>query len=299
MSITCYLVNPRGFCSGVNRAIGMAEQVLKMYKNVYITEDLIHNNSTMDKMIELGLNKVKDINEIPDGAVILFSSHGVTPQVVAQCEKKNLTIVDATCPIIHDIQESIKKSAEKGQKIVIIGERQHAEVIGFLGCAKGTDVFVVHSVDDIAMLPNFEKCEVIYYAQTTLNYDLVTNIVSALKEKYKEYICEPETDLCCATYERQVAVKSLAPNIDLFIIISSLCSSNGTSLVETAKTYGAKQVILIENQKDIDDNMLNNVQTIAIATSASSPEYLVDETVEYLKSHIYDLEVKDWQIQEN
>lgn len=293
MDVTCYLVSPIGCCSGVKRAIGMAEQVLKMYKEAYIIEDVVHNNVVMQKMFDAGLKKVSNIDEIPDGSVVLFSVHGVAPSIVEMCEQKGLTIVDATCSVVQTIQESIKKSAAQKQKIVIIGNRYHPEVIGFLGCARDTDAFVVNSEEEVGMLPDFQDCGVTYYTQTTLRIDKATPVISALKNRYPNIARENETDLCCGTYNRQIAIIEIAKNMDLVIVLGSRSSANTTYLAELAEEYGAKNVLFVDQISEIEASVFNNVSNIAVATGASTPEYIVDETLDFLKSIIENVNIQE------
>lgn len=293
MSVVCYLVSPRGFCSGVNRAVNMAEQVLKLYKEIYITEDIIHNKVFMKEMVEKGAIKVFSVEEIPDGKVVMFSAHGVSPEIVAACEKKGLTIVDGTCPIVASVQQSIKQSTKEGKTIVIIGNRSHSEIVGMVGCAGNKNVFVVANELEVDLLPTMEGSGVVYYTQTTLDKYLVEKVVAALKSKIPHIESDKENNICCATTKRQNAVKFIAPDVDLMIVVGSKHSSNTMRLVEVATRAGAKQVVRVDSVEDLEHlKSLESAKSIAITSGASAPETIVQEIVEYLKNVIEDIDIQ-------
>ncbi len=293
MSVVCYLIKPRGFCSGVSRAVNMANQVLKLYKEFYITEDIIHNKVFMDDMLARGARKVSSVEDIPDGSVVMFSTHGVSPTIVSLCEKKNLTIIDATCPIVHAIQKSIIRTAKEGKSIVIIGNKSHSEVIGLIGCAGNQEVFVVSNEADIEMLPDMTGKEVAYYTQTTLDIYTLDKIINALKEKIPHITSLHNNNICQATIERQTAINEIAHDVDVVIVVGSQHSSNTMRLVEIATKCGAKQVIRVDSKDDIDINALQHAKSLAITASASAPDYLVKEIVEYFSKKLDDVTIKN------
>lgn len=296
MSVYCYLVRPRGFCSGVNRAVNMAEQVLKLYKEIYITEDIIHNKVFMKEMVEKGAVKVSSVQDIPDGKVIMFSAHGISPHVVSLCEKKGLTIVDGTCPIVASVQKSVRQSAKEGKSIVIIGNRSHSEIISMIGSADNKNVFVVSNELEVDLLPNMDGLSVVYYTQTTLDKHLVEKVIVALKDKIPHIESDRENNICCATTERQNAIISMAPEVDLVIVVGSNHSSNTLRLVEVAARSGAKRVVRVDSVDDLSAvKFPKSVGSIAITAGASAPEYVVQEIVKYLQNVIEDLDIREME----
>ncbi len=292
MSVVCYLVSPIGFCSGVNRAVNMAEQVLKFYKEIYITEDIIHNKVFMNEMIANGAIKVCSIEDIPDGKVVMFSAHGVSPKIISACEKKGLTIIDGTCPIVASVQQLIKQSAKEEKAIVIIGNRSHSEIVGMVGCAENKNVFVVANELEVDLLPSMEGLNVVYYTQTTMDEYLVEKVVATLKAKIPHIESEKENNICCATAKRQNVVKSIASEVDLMIVVGSKYSSNTMQLVEVATRAGARQVIRVDSVEDLEHlKFLKSAKSIGIASGSSTPEYVVQEIVEHLKNVIENLDI--------
>ncbi|MDR2667128.1 MAG: 4-hydroxy-3-methylbut-2-enyl diphosphate reductase [Holosporales bacterium] len=286
MSITCYLLSPRGFCSGVSRAVNMAEQIVKLYGTVYVVEDIIHNKTFMNSMVKKGIVKVPSIDDVPNGAAVMFSAHGTPPQVLEKAEKRELTIVDSTCPVVKAIQNEIAKEAEAGKKIVIIGNRAHAEILAFLGSASETDVFVVYSEIDVDLLDDFTGNEVVYFTQTTLDHVHVQSIVNRLKEKVPHIKSNSQNNICYATKERQDVVRHIAGSTDLMIIVGSSHSSNAKRLREVALDSGAKNVVLIDSKNELEDSVFNGVETAAITAAASTPEEVVQELVCYLEDKL-------------
>lgn len=297
MPVICYLVSPRGFCSGVNRAVNMAEQILKLYKKFYITEDIIHNKMFMSDMIAKGAIKVSSVDEIPDGNVIMFSAHGVSPQVVETCEAKGLTIIDGTCPVVKTIQRSIKRNSLDNKIIILIGNRYHPEIIGMLGyAADNTKIFVVSNEEDVALLPDMSNLEAVYYTQTTLDRYRTTEIINAVQAKIPHVKSESENNICYATMERQSTIKNITDKIelDLVIVVGSATSSNTTRLVEIAKDSPAKNVIRIDSKDELNTDILpNNIRTIAITSGASVPNNLVDEVILYIREIFDEVTVEE------
>ena len=276
----------------------MANQVLKLYGNVYITEDIIHNKIFMKGLEQTGMIKVDSIDEIPDGSVVMFSAHGVSPQIIDKAEKKELTIIEATCPIVKSIQNEVKKEAEAGKKIIIIGNRAHAEIVALLGCANNKNVFVVYNEMDIDLLPDFSNDEVVYFTQTTLDCSAVEDVINKLKAKISNINSNTQNNVCYATRERQEAVRRIASSVDLLIVVGSAHSSNAKRLSEVALNSGAKKSILIESKDELIESDFDGVQSIAITSAASTPDELVNELVEFLREK-FDLIVEDFKIQDD
>ncbi len=296
MPITCYLLSPRGFCSGVTRAVSMANQVLKLYGTVYITEDIIHNKVFMKQLEEQGMIKVDSIDDIPDGSVVMFSAHGVSPQVIDKAEKKELTIIDATCPIVKTIQNQAKAAADSSKKIIIIGNRSHAEIIALMGYANNTGVYVVSNEMDVDILPDFSNDEVIYFTQTTLDYSMIESVIKKLKKKIPGIQSTDESNICYATKERQEVVRRIASSVDLVIVVGSSHSSNAKRLAEAAADAGAKRSILIDSKEDLQDYDFNGIKSIAITSAASTPEEIVQDLICYLREK-FDIVVEEFNIQ--
>ncbi len=298
MPITCYLLSPRGYCSGVTRAVNMANQVLKLYGSFYVTEDVIHNKVFVKQLEQQGMTKVESIDDIPDGATVLFSAHGVSPRVVDRAEKKGLTVIDATCPIVKSIQNEVKLASEQGKKIIIIGHKSHAEIVALMGCANNTKFYVVYNEIDIDLLPDFSDDEVVYFTQTTLDYSMVERIVTKLTEKFPKIKSGSKNNVCYATRERQDVVRRVAKQIDLLLVIGSSHSSNAKRLIEVALDSGVKKAILIESKDDLDVDELLNVNSMAITSAASTPEGLVQDLVVYLREK-FDIVTKEFSFHDD
>ncbi len=296
MSVICYLLSPRGFCSGVSRAVDMARQMLKLYGTIYITEDIIHNKIFIKQLEEKGLIKVDSLDDIPDGSVVMFSAHGVSPHVIEKAESKELTIIDGTCPIVKSIQNSVKKETESEKKIVLIGHRSHAEIIALLGYAGNKDTYVVYDEIDVDLLPDLSDDEVVYFTQTTLDSTVVENVVKKLKEKIPHIKSTNQDNICYATKERQDAVRRIANSIDLFIVVGSSHSSNANRLREVAISAGTKEAILIDSKENLTDYNFDGINSIAITSAASTPDEIVQDLLEFLKQKL-DIVIKEFNTQ--
>lgn len=297
MNINCYVVKPIGFCFGVNRAIDMARQSLKLYKKLYVTEDIAHNKIIMQEMTELGVIKVFNINDVPFGSAFMISAHGVAPDV--QDQTQDFTTIDGTCPTVKFIQNQIHKAVLDEKKIIIIGNRTHQEIIGYIGYANNKNVFVVYNEIDIDLLPSFTNDKVICFSQTTLNHSILEKIIFHLKQKIPnlEFATMNISNFakfgntCNAIKERQIAIQKIAEKIDVFIVVGSTTSENCKTLVHTATKYGAKKVVLVDSKNNIDIAIFDNVLNIAIAAGASTPEFMVQEIVQFLQDNITDIKI--------
>jgi 4-hydroxy-3-methylbut-2-enyl diphosphate reductase len=261
----------------------MAEQVCKLYGTFYVIEDVIHNKIFMDSMWKCGVVKVTSIDEIPDGSVVMFSSHGVAPHVVARAEEKGLTIIDGTCPVIKAVQSDAINETRLGKKLIIIGDRAHAEVIALIGCAdKSTNALVVSNESDIEMLPNFDGITVTYFTQTTLDCTRVQAIVEKLKEKIPHIEAISPDNICYATRERQDVVRAISESMDLVVVIGSAHSSNARRLRETALSAGARNAVLVDSKANFDGELLSGVSAMAVTSSASTSEAVIQDFINYL-----------------
>jgi 4-hydroxy-3-methylbut-2-enyl diphosphate reductase len=261
----------------------MAEQVCKLYGGFYIIEDVIHNRMFMNDLWKCGVIKVASIDEIPDGAVVMFSSHGVAPRVIAKAEEKGLTIIDGTCPVIKAVQCDAIKETSLGKTLIIIGDRAHAEVVALIGCAdKSSNVFVVSNETEVELLPDFNGIAVTYFTQTTLDWAHVQTIIERLKEKIPHVKSLSPDNVCRATRERQDVVRKVAGTMDLVVVIGSAHSSNARRLHEIALSSGAGNAILVDSKNEFDSSVLDCVETMAITSSASTSEAVIQEFIEYL-----------------
>jgi 4-hydroxy-3-methylbut-2-enyl diphosphate reductase len=276
----------------------MVNQVLELYGTVYVVEDIIHNRIFMKELEKKGIIKVDSVEEIPDGSTVMFSAHGISPQVVDIAEKKELNIIDGTCPIVKSIQDEVKKEANSKRKIIIIGNRGHAEVISLLGYAENTNAFVVYNEMDIDLLPDFKNDEVVYFTQTTLDYLYVDLILGKLKEKIPQIRSSSHDNVCYATKERQDAIRRIASSVDLVIVIGSSYSSNAKRLCEVALDSGVKKVVLIDSIENLKETDLKKITAIAITSAASTPDKLIQELVEFLRER-FDLIIKNLENQDD
>ena len=297
MSMNCYLISPRGFCFGVKRAVEMARQMAKLYGKLYITEDIVHNKILMNELQELGVVKVESIEDVQYGRVFMVSAHGISPESLKKAN--NLTIIDGTCPVVKSVQNMINKSFIDGHKIIIIGDRLHKEIISYLGYADTKNTFVISGEIDIDLLPSFENEKVMCFTQTTLSQSSFDKISNSLKNKiphleFSKQSQDSQTfgNICAATIERQAAVKKIANDIDLFIIVGSTTSSNTKELKTVAMEYGAKKTILIDSKNEFDFSILDgSIVNIAITSGASVPEFLVEDLVQLLQEKIPDIKI--------
>ena len=293
MSIICYLLSPRGYCVGVQRAVNMVNQVLKLYKQIYIIEDIIHNKPFMDNMLKQGMIKVDSLSDIPDGSAVMFSAHGVSPKILEQATQRELTVIDATCPEVRELQNKVKEKAELGYSIIIIGNRAHQEVISLLDYKD--DIFVVNNDTDIELLPDISNSNIVYFTQTSMCPEDVKVIVDALKRKLPNIKSDTFDNICQATLERQKVIKAIAPKIDLLLVIGSNYSSNTVSLLRTGTIAGIKQIIRIDTKDDIRNEMFENVKSIAVTASTSTSELLVTDVINYLQSKL-DIKIEEFKV---
>ena len=277
------LATPRGFCAGVTRALQSVDQILAEYPPpIYIYHDIVHNTFVIDELKKRGVIFVDSLDHVADGQVIIFSAHGVSPTVENEARAKKLKIIDATCPLVKKIHDKVKNYLEQKKLIILIGHKDHPEIVGTLGQSKGR-ALVVESLDDVKNLPNLAQRQcAAYLTQTTLSHEDIAPIIEALNKKYPEL--EGNGDICYATTHRQQAVKELAKKCELIIVIGSKKSSNSNRLCETAEHCGVK-AILIDSPKDINIKDLPEKGNIGLTAGASAPECLIQDTIEFLKKH--------------
>ncbi len=279
---TLLLLRPRGFCAGVIRAIDVVRMVLEQLgPPVYVRKEIVHNRYVVDELASQGAVFVENLDEAPAGAVVIFSAHGVSPAVRQEARERQLRIIDATCPLVTKVHLEVIRYARKGYTIVLIGHRDHDEMIGTLGEAPEA-IHLISSVKDVETLEVPDPNRVVYLTQTTLSIDDTGEIVSRLKERFPAIVGPPGQDICYATQNRQMAVKAVAPKADGILVVGAQNSSNSNRLVEVARR-GGTAAYLIGNANDILPEWVNGRHRIGVTAGASTPEVLVSQVVERLK----------------
>jgi len=279
-----YLLRPRGFCAGVVRAIDVVKIALDLYgPPVYVRKEIVHNKHVVDELREAGAIFVEELTEVPIGARAIFSAHGVAPEVRREAKVRQLQVIDATCPLVTKVHLEAVKFAREGHSIVLIGHKDHDEVIGTLGEAPG-QTFLVSTVEDVDALRVPDAGRVCYLTQTTLSLDETRDIVIRLKERFPQIQGPPAQDICYATENRQMAVKAVAAFCDLLLVVGSQNSSNSKRLVEVGENSGVRSY-LVNDWGDVDHQWLAGVTNIAVTAGASAPEHLVDQLIGSLRDH--------------
>lgn len=280
------LANPRGFCAGVDRAISIVELALEIHgAPIYVRHEVVHNRFVVDGLKAKGAIFVEELDEVPDEAIVIFSAHGVSQAVRQEAKRRNLKVFDATCPLVTKVHMQVARASRKGTKAILIGHEGHPEVQGTMGQYDNEEggIFLIESVEDIANLPVNNSDELTFMTQTTLSIDDTSDVIEALKEKYPAIQGPRKNDICYATTNRQQAVRELAKQADLVLVVGSKNSSNSNRLAELASRMGVASK-LIDGLQDIDPNWLVDVQTIGITAGASAPEVLVQSVIEHLKT---------------
>ena len=275
------LSNPRGFCAGVVRAIDTVLKALEIYgAPIYVKHEIVHNRHVVDDLRQKGAIFIEEIADVPAGSKIIFSAHGVSPVVRLEAEKKNLSVIDATCGLVTRVHSAVKRFAALGYKIVLIGHRNHVEIIGTAGEAPEV-TFVVESAEEVAKLKFTEKDKLFYITQTTLSVDDVKDIVSALKERFPHIETLPTSSICYATTNRQLALKEILSVVDLVLVVGDKSSSNSNRLREIG-TREKIESYLIDSYQDIDPKWLVGKKNIGLTAGASTPEEVVQNCISKL-----------------
>lgn len=277
-----YLANPRGFCAGVDRAIDIVELSLKTYgAPIYVRHEIVHSRHVVNSLRQKGAVFVEELNEVPDGAIVIFSAHGVAKEVWAESTRRNLKVIDATCPLVIKVHNEVNRDYTQGYELILIGHAGHPEVIGTLG--QIPDKFhLVSSVKDVEALQVANHSHLSYVTQTTLSVDECRDIVEALNRRFPGIKGPHQEDICYATQNRQNAVKELSGLVDMILVIGSPNSSNSNRLRELAERCGIPSY-LIDSSADINPDWVKAARAVGISAGASAPEVLVAEVVEYLK----------------
>lgn len=282
MSKRVLLAAPRGYCAGVDRAVVAVEQALEVYgAPIYVRKQIVHNKHVVSTLERKGAIFVEETDEVPEGATVIFSAHGVAPSVHEEAKVRNLKTIDATCPLVTKVHNEAKRFAKEDFDILLIGHEGHEEVVGTAGEAPDK-VILVDGAADVGNIKVRDEKKLVWLSQTTLSVDETLETVTALKERFPLLIDPPSDDICYATQNRQLAIKEIAPKCDLVLIVGSKNSSNSVRLVEVALEVGAKAAHLIDYASEVEIKWLEDVETIGVSSGASVPEILVDELLDFL-----------------
>lgn len=282
------LANPRGYCAGVDRAVVTVEKALEQYgAPIYVRKQIVHNTHVVSTLEKRGAIFVEETDEVPEGAIVVFSAHGVSPMVHEEAEKRSLKTIDATCPLVTKVHKEAQRFASQDRDIVLIGHIGHEEVEGTSGEAPD-HIQIVESPDQVDQVEVRNPDNVSWLSQTTLSVDETNQTVDALRERFPNLLDPPSDDICYATSNRQDAVKSMAPECDLVIVVGSDNSSNSVRLVEVALEAGATSAHLIDTASLMDDAWLEGVSTVGVTSGASVPDILVRELLDRLAGHGFD-----------
>ncbi len=275
------LSKPRGFCAGVERAIETVEKALKLWgPPIYVKHEIVHNRYVVDGLRAKGAVFIEDLNEVPEGARVIYSAHGVSPAVREHAKSRNLIEIDATCGLVTRVHSAVKRFAAMGYQIILIGHHNHVEIIGTAGEAPDVTT-IVESPDDVVKLTFGPEEKLFYITQTTLSLDDVQDITDALKAKYPHIETLPSSSICYATTNRQMALREIADETDLILVVGDPQSSNSNRLVEVARRRGV-QAHLINNDTEIRPEWLNDVKVIGLTAGASTPEEIVQRCIQSL-----------------
>src|SRR5260370_11131509 len=276
------LAKPRGYCAGVDRAVQAVELALERYgAPVYVRKQIVHNTHVVRTLEERGAIFVEETDEVPEGSIVVFSAHGVAPEVYEAAKDRGLRTIDATCPLVTKVHNEARRFAAQGYDILLIGHEGHEEVVGTTGEAPG-NIRLVDGPDDAANIDVRDSAKVAWLSQTTLSVDETTESVSALRERFPLLIAPPSDALCYAPQNRQAAVKQIAKESDVVIVVGSPNSSNSVRLVEVARDAGAASAYLVDNSAAIDPAWLESAATIGVTSGASVPEELVSQVLNRL-----------------
>ena len=293
MTIDIYLANPRGFCAGVDRAIDIVERALQIFgAPVYVRHEVVHNRFVVDDLAGKGAVFVEELDQIPDGATVIFSAHGVSQQVRKQAENRQLKVFDATCPLVTKVHLEVARHAKTAEEVILIGHAGHPEVEGTLGQydrLQGGNIYLVETIDDIEQLEVNNPHKLAYVTQTTLSVDDTRVMIDRLREKFPHITGPRKDDICYATQSRQDAVRELAKHVDVLLVLGSTNSSNSNRLRELAEKQGVA-AYLIDGAEDINTEWLQAAGAIGVTAGASAPEVLVQEVIDRLEK-LYDARV--------
>ena len=278
-----FLSKPRGFCAGVVRAIETVERAIAAWgAPIYVKHQIVHNRHVVEDLEKKGAIFIEDLDEVPEGARIIYSAHGIPPSVRDHAKRRNLVEIDASCGLVIRVHSAAKRFAKKGYHILLIGHKKHVEVIGTAGEAP-EDTTIIESIDDVETLSFSPEQRLFYTTQTTLSLDDVKEITDALKEKYPLIETLPSSSICYATTNRQLALREITHSVDLVLVVGDPTSSNSNRLCEVARKRGVPGH-LINSPDEIDPSWLEGIQSIGLTAGASTPESIVQECIEHLRT---------------
>ena len=281
------LANPRGFCAGVDRAIEIVDQAIQAFRApIYVRHEVVHTRTVVDGLKQKGAIFIEDLTDVPLGSYLIFSAHGVSKQVQKEAKERNLTVFDATCPLVTKVHLQVAKHAKEGREVILIGHAGHPEVEGTMGqyerCMDNGGIYLVETPEDVKNLNVKNPDNLAYVTQTTLSMTDTKIMVDALKVRFKAIQEQKKDDICYATQNRQDAVYELAKTADIILVVGSPNSSNSNRLREIAEQLG-KQSYLIDTAKDMQQNWFDNIAVVGVTAGASAPEVLVQEVIDQLK----------------
>lgn len=303
-SLTILLANPRGFCAGVDRAIKIVEVALEKYgPPVYVRHEIVHNRHVVTELEGKGVVFVDELDEAPDDRPVIFSAHGVPKSVPAAARGRNMIYLDATCPLVSKVHHEAEHQYQAGRKIVMIGHAGHPEVIGTMGQLPEGAISLIETADAVARLQYPPDTPLAYITQTTLSVDDTAEVIAALKRRFPDIYGPGKEDICYATTNRQLAVKTMASECDALIVVGSPNSSNSRRLVEVAKSRGCDRAYLLQNAQSMDWSWLDRVERLGLTAGASAPEVLVQEVIDACRERyrvtVEDISVGDETVQFN
>ena len=278
--LTLFLAAPRGFCAGVDRAIKIVELAIEKWgAPVFVRHEIVHNKFVVDDLCKKGAVFVEELDECPNDRPVIFSAHGVPKSVPLDAEKREMTYVDATCPLVSKVHIEAERHHKNGLQLIMIGHEGHPETLGTIGQLPEGEVILVETVEDVEHIQPRDNEKLAYITQTTLSVDDTINIVEALKKRFNNIIGPHKEDICYATTNRQKAVKEIAPKIDALLVIGAPNSSNSKRLVEVGKSSGCRYAQLVQRAIDIDWRSLEGIKSVGITAGASAPEILINEVI--------------------
>lgn len=284
------LASPRGYCAGVERAVDTVEEALAKYgPPIYVRKEIVHNRHVVESLEAKGVTFVEENEEVPEGSIVVFSAHGVAPQVYEEAKQRNLMAIDATCPLVTKVHNEAKRYAREDYQILLIGHEGHEEVVGTSG--EAPDHITIVDNPEHAKEVEIREGKVAWLSQTTLSVDETMETVEVLRDRYPNLIDPPSDDICYATQNRQQVVKQIAPDCDLLIVVGSLNSSNSVRLAEVGEQAGADRAVRVDKAGELDESILEDVATVGVTSGASVPDVLVQEVLQWLaERHFTDVE---------
>ncbi|SPH16584.1 4-hydroxy-3-methylbut-2-enyl diphosphate reductase [Defluviimonas aquaemixtae] len=290
--LTLYLAAPRGFCAGVDRAIKIVEMALEKWgAPVYVRHEIVHNRFVVDGLRAKGAVFVEELDDCPDDRPVIFSAHGVPKAVPAEAARREMTFVDATCPLVSKVHIEAERHHQNGLQMVMIGHAGHPETLGTMGQLPDGEVLLVETVGDVAHLTPRDPDKLAFITQTTLSVDDTADIVGALNARFPVIVGPHKEDICYATTNRQEAVKAIAPGIDALLVIGAPNSSNSKRLVEVGRAAGCPYSQLVQRAADIDWRALDGIRAVGVTAGASAPEVLVNEVIDAFRAR-FDVRVE-------